>query len=535
MKHEPPGKPRRRTKRNTKETRAEVMRRDLVAGTSVALILIPQSMAYAELAGLPAHYGLYAAALPPIGAAIFASSPYLHTGPVALTALLTFGALIPMAPRGSAEYVGLAALLALVVGAARLLIGLLRAGGVAYLMSQPVIQGFTSAAAILIVLSQVPTAVGVIGPGEGVVGQALWALTHPGQWQASSIGFAAMAMVVIMGARRINPSLPGVLFATTLALVISTTTQYGGSVLGEIPARGIPGAQGLPWLQLPSLLIPGLVIAVVGFAETTSISQTFAAQDRKLWDPNREFVSQGMANVISGLSGGFPVEGSFSRSSLNRSAGARTRWSGAASGVAVLIFLPFASVLAPLPRAVLAAIVITAVATLVRVGDLIRIWRFSRLQAMVGWTTFVLTLLLVPRVEEAILVGVVLSLAVHLWRERKMRLSQWTTDGALHLAPRGVLWFGSAPILEKAVARAFVEVGDLRAVVFHLDGVGRLDFTGALLIERIMQQALDAGLETRFDGIPPHAEKLMQRVFDWTPPHTDSLDAVVERSRSPGA
>lgn len=523
MKHDPQTGSRPRPTHPTGETRGQVLRRDVIAGTSVALILIPQSMAYAELAGLPAHYGLYAAALPPIGAALFASSPYLHTGPVALSALLTFGALIPMAPRGSAEYVGLAALLALVVGVARLLIGLLRAGGVAYLMSQPVIQGFTSAAAILIVLSQVPTALGVVGPGEGVVGQALWAVTHPGLWQASSIGFAAMAMVVIMGARRINPSLPGVLFATTLALIISTTAEYGGAVLGDIPIRGIPGAQELPWLQLPSLLIPGLVIAVVGFAETTSISQTFAAQDRTPWDPNREFVSQGLANVISGFSGGFPVEGSFSRSSLNRSAGARTRWSGAASGVAVLIFLPFASVLAPLPRAVLAAIVITAVATLVRVGDLVRIWRFSRLQAMVGWATFVLTLLLVPRIEEAVLMGVVLSLAVHLWRERKMRLSLWTKDDALHLAPRGVLWFGSAPVLEKAVARAFVEVSDLRELVFHLNGVGRLDFTGALLIERIVQQARDAGVETRFDGLPPHAEKLMQRVLSWTPPHASAL------------
>ena len=516
-------KPRAHPGQKAGETRAEVVRRDLIAGISVALILIPQSMAYAELAGLPAHYGLYAAALPPIGAALFASSPYLHTGPVALSALLTFGALIPMAERGSAEYVGLAALLALVVGAARLLIGLLRAGGVAYLMSQPVIQGFTSAAALLIVLSQVPTALGVSAPGEGVVGQALWAVAHPGLWEPASIGFLAMAVVIIMGARRINPSLPGVLFATALALIISSTTQYGGSVLGEIPVRGIPGAPELPWLQLPSLLIPGLVIAVVGFAETTSISQTFAAQDRTPWDPNREFVSQGVANVISGLSGGFPVEGSFSRSSLNRSAGARTRWSGAASGVAVLLFLPFASVLAPLPRAVLAAIVITAVATLVRVGDLVRIWRFSRLQAMVGWATFVLTLLLVPRIEEAVLVGVVLSLAVHLWRERKMRLSLWNADGALHLAPRGVLWFGSAPVLEKAVARAFVEVGDLRELVFHLNGVGRLDFTGALLIERIIQQARDAGVETRFDGIPPHAEKLMRRVFAWTPPKSGPL------------
>ena len=269
------------------------------------------------------------------------------------------------------------------------------------------------------------------------------------------------------------------LIATAGGLLISLWTGYEGAKLGVVPTGGLPGLPGdLPWLRLPSLLVPGLVIAVVGFAETTSIAQSFAAKDRRPWDPSRDFFGQGIANVVAGFSGGFPVGGSFTRSSLNRMSGARTRWSGAVTGLVVLMFLPFASVLAPLPRAVLAGIVISAVATLIEVGDLVRIWKFSKPQAVVGWTTFLITLALVPRLEQAVLMGVLLALGVHLWRERDMKLQTWSAEGALHLAPRGVLWFGTAPEMEKAISHAFGETVDLREVVFHLGGVGRLDFTG---------------------------------------------------------
>ena len=523
---------------HAREGRASRLLHDAIAGASVALILIPQSMAYAELAGLPAHLGLYAAALPPIAAALFASSPYLQTGPVALTALLTLGALIPLAPRGTEEFVGLAALLALVVGVVRMVIGFVRAGGIAYLMSQPVLEGFTSAAAILIVLSQLPTALGVSEPSTGVVASAWWAVFHPEEWRASSIAFAAMAVFVIYGARRSHPLIPGVLIATAGGLLISLWTGYEGAKLGVVPTGGLPGLPGdLPWLRLPSLLVPGLVIAVVGFAETTSIAQSFAAKDRRPWDPSRDFFGQGIANVVAGFSGGFPVGGSFTRSSLNRMSGARTRWSGAVTGLVVLMFLPFASVLAPLPRAVLAGIVISAVATLIEVGDLVRIWKFSKPQAVVGWTTFLMTLALVPRLEQAVLMGVLLALGVHLWRERDMKLQTWSAEGALHLAPRGVLWFGTAPEMEQAISHAFGETVDLREVVFHLGGVGRLDFTGALLLERVIQEAHEAGLDTRFDGVPPHAERILRRVFGWTrsEPRVEPSSAAAESDPKAGS
>jgi len=160
---------------------------DLLAGLSVAMVLVPQSMAYAELAGLPSHLGLFASALPPILAAFFASSPYLQTGPVALTSLLTFGALAGLAEVGTPDYVAMAALLALLVGVSRLLLGVFRLGVVTYLMRDPVVTGFTSAAAILILASQLPKALGAAAPTGGVLWRAGWSLGHVGQWEVASV------------------------------------------------------------------------------------------------------------------------------------------------------------------------------------------------------------------------------------------------------------------------------------------------------------------------------------------------------------
>ncbi len=493
---------------------------DVIAGASVGLVLIPQSMAYADLAGLPAHYGLYASALPPIVAAFFASSPYLQTGPVALTALLTLGALLPLASVGSPEYIGLAALLALVVGVARVLVGVLKAGGVAYMMSQPVLMGFTAGAAVLILSSQLPAAVGLsaVAPDGGVLQRAFWSLSHVGDWEAASVVMTVSAVVVISGARRIHPLVPGVLIATLGALAYSLFTGYSGAVVGEVPG-GFPSLTiGQPRGSLHLLIIPGVIIALVGFAEAASISRTFAAQDRTRWDPDREFLSQGVANLASGLSGGFPVGGSFSRSSINRIAGARTRWSGAVTGLLVLAFLPFASVLAPLPRAVLAAIIIAAVFKLIRVRALMDLWVLSRPQTVTAWTTFALTLLLSPRVDQAILIGVLLSLGIHAWREMSPRCDSWVEGGVLHIRPHGVLWFGSAAALEEEIMALLPGEGGPESVRIHLRGLGRIDLSGALGLRQIMEDAERAGLTVEMVEVPPHAQRILGRLSRHGPP-----------------
>jgi SulP family sulfate permease len=255
------------------------------------------------------------------------------------------------------------------------------------------------------------------------------------------------------------------------------------------------------------------VIALVGFVEPSSIARTYAALDRKGWDPNREFVSQGAANVAASISGAFPVGGSFSRSALNREAGARTRSSGAVTGLAVLVFLPFAAMLSSLPLAVLSAIVIGAVVSLVRLLPLFRLARLSRPQFLVALATFALTLLLSPHVEQAVLIGIALAVAVHLWRELSLEIPSWTERDALHLRPRGVLWFGTAARLEDVFLALIARHGDANRLLVHLDGLGRIDMTGALALRRLLQEAREAGLAVELVDIRPRWQGLVENVI----------------------
>ncbi len=494
--------------------------RDLVAGISVALVLVPQGLAYAELAGLPGRHGLYAAAFAPIAAAFLASSPYLQTGPVALTALLTFGALQPLAPVGGATYVGLAALLALVVGAVRIVVGWARAGWVSYLMSQPMMLGFTAGAGILILSSQLPSLFGVPGVGDGVLDRAARALLNPGAWEVASVVLGLVTLAIIFGLRRIDRRIPGVLIATLAGLVYSVVSDYAGPSVGEIPAGLPPFPPDLPWRSLPLLLLPGAVIALVGFAEAAAISQTYATRRRQSWDPNREFLSQGVANLAAGLASGFPVGGSFSRTSLAFLTGAVSRWTGLVTGLTVLAFLPLSGVFRPLPRAVLAAIVIAAVAGLIDLAGIKGLWRLSKAQALVGWSTAAVTLLVAPRIELAVLYGITISLLVHVLRELDLECHVRKDGATLHVSPKGVLWFGSAHQLERTLLNELPNAKDANRLELHLSGLGRIDLSGALTMRETVEQARDAGLDTRLVDAAPHAERVLRSVFpepDWWP------------------
>ena len=489
---------------------------DVIAGVGVAVILIPQSMAYAELAGLPARHGLFAAAVGPLAAALFVSSPFLQTGPVALTALMTLGALLPLAAPGSPEYVGAAALLALVVGIVGALAGMLKTGWISYLMSRPMLDGFVSGAALLIICSQIPGVLGMIETsGDGVLSRAIWALVRPADWEWASSGLAMLTLLIVLGARRLNPVIPGVLIATVMGLWFSFITDYSGARLGDINA-GVPHlAIALPWRVLPALVLPGIVIAVVGFAEAASISRIYATKERIRWNADDEFVGQGAANVAASLFGGFPIGGSFSRSSLNYLSGARTRWSGAVTGMVLLAFLPFAYILAPLPSSVLGAIVIAAVVPLIRIRHLVSLWSIARPQAVVGWITFWFTIILSPQVEQALVLGILAAVAVHIWRELEPGIQFWVeeNDTVLHVKPSGVLWFGSAAFLEEAVAERLASAPEAGRLVLHLDGLGRIDLTGAEVLRELTEQVREGGLEVWLEGVPPHAERILERVM----------------------
>ena len=467
---------------------------DVVAGISVALVALPQSLAYAEIAGMPPQYGLFASAVPPILAALFVSSRYLQTGPVALTALLTFGALEPLAEPASADYIALAAALALLVGVFRVLFGLLRLGGLAYLLSEPVLTGFTTGAAVLILSSQLPRMLDVTPEGDGVLADAFDALMSPGEWELAAIGFALMTLVFMFGGRKLHALFPGVLVAVIVGIVISAAAGYSGSTVGELDGGFVSLNVDFPWDRIGDLVVPALVIALVGFAEPSSIARTFAAQEREPWDANREMVSQGVANIAAAFSGAFPVGGSFSRSSLNKLAGASSAWAGAITGAFVLLALPLTPLLEDLPGAILGAIVLGAVIKLVRLDALFELARVNWVQALVGLGTFAATLVSAPRVERGVLVGVGLALFAHLYRELKVASPFVRVDNTLTIAPEGVLWFATVAGLERQIRAHSAQFEELERVVLDLAGVGRLDYTAAAALRRIVEEMRDADI-----------------------------------------
>ncbi|MGI9605197.1 MAG: SulP family inorganic anion transporter [Acidimicrobiales bacterium] len=478
---------------------------DVVAGVSVAMIAIPQTLAYAEIAGLPPQHGLYALALPAILAAFFASSPYLQTGPVALTALLAFGALSSLAEPFTSEYVALAALLAFMVGLFRVVLGLVRMGKVAYLLSEPVLTGFTTGAAILIVSSQLPKVFGATTGDRGVLAEAAIALARVDRWSASAIAYATLTVIVVVVGRRMHSLFPGVLLAVALATMISWMTDFDGAVVGAVDASINSIDLSLPWGDAPSLIIGAFAIALVGFAEPSAIARMFAAADRKPWNADREMLSQGVANLTAGLVSGFPIGGSFSRSSLNRVAGAKTRMSGAITGAVVLLAIPLLPLLETLPTAVLGAIVITAVAKLIRIDRLWELIGQSPAQAFVAIGTTVATLALSPRVEIGVLIGIGLAFGVHLYRELAITIEASRVEHTLTVRPQGVLWFGTVPVIGRSIRAELAEHPDIEAVRIDLSGVGRLDYSGAAELARIADELKSVGVTVTTANIPPSA------------------------------
>lgn len=479
----------------------------MIAGVSVALVAIPQSLAYAELAGLPAHLGLYATALPALIGAVFVSSRYLQTGPVALTALLSFGVLESLAEPQSSDYIALAALLALLVGMMRMALGLLGLGRVAYVLSEPVLMGFTTGAAVLIVSSQLPKIFDVETTADGVLAAAWQALSSPGDWQGGALAFSALTLLAIYGGRRLHRLFPGVLAAVIVGVVISELLDYGGSVIGELEGGFVPLSASFPWDAAPDLAVPAVIIALTGFAESSSIARTFAAADRLGWNANREMFAQGAANVASAFSGGFPVDGSFSRSSLNRFAGAASPWAGAITGALVLAALPLTPLFEPLPSAILGTIVVCVVLGLVNVRGLFAMISQSGVQAVVGIGTVLATVAFSPRVERGMMVGIGLSLAAHLYREMSVSARSERRGDTLIVRAHGVLWFATVPQIERAIRQEVASSPEVRRVEIDLGAVSRVDYSGAAALGRMMDDFRAAGTAVVVTNVNPGAAR----------------------------
>lgn len=390
------------------------LRFDAIAGLTTAVMLIPQAMAYAILAGLPPIAGLYAAALPLLGYAMIGSSRVLAVGPVAMDSLLTAATVGVFAASGTQHYLELAALLALMVGVLQVLLGLLRGGVLVNFLSGPVISGFTSAAALIIGASQLKTLLGIEMPRSASVFSTLsGAIDRLHEVHLPTLAIAASSVFGLWLLKRFLPRVPRALVVVALAAVavyLGDLANAGIKVIGEVPS-GLPRFV-LPSFELQTLqeLAPGaLTIAMVAFMEGISISSKLASERGHRIDANREFSALGVANVIAGLFGGYPVAGGLSRTAVNADAGAKTKWAGVITALTVLAsLLWFTPLLYPIPRAALGAIIVMAVLGLFDWREAVSLWKSNRSDFSVMMATFVATLVL--GIQQGILIGVGISM-----------------------------------------------------------------------------------------------------------------------------
>lgn len=504
---------------------------DLVAAMIVTVMLIPQSLAYALLAGLPPQVGLYASILPLMVYAIFGSSRTLSVGPVAVASLMTAAALAPLAEVGTAEYLVGAVVLALLSGLMLMGMGLLRLGFLANFLSHPVISGFITASGIVIAASQIKHLLGVEASGHNLLEIARSLIGNLPQTNAATVAIGSGALLFLVLARRrlqpllrragLSARLADILGKTVPIFVVLVTTvlawllelgDQGVKLVGQVPA-------GLPSLALPSLdwglwqqlAVSALLISVVGFVESVSVGQTLAAKRRQRIDPDQELIGLGAANVSAGLSGGMPVTGGFSRSVVNFDAGAETPAAGVFTAVGIaLATLYLTPAIAYLPQATLAATIVVAVSTLIDLPALARTWRYSRPDFGAMLATILLTL--VHSVEAGIVAGVALSIGLFLYRtSRPHSAVVGRVPGTEHfrnvlrheveLCPKVTflrvdesLYFANARFLEERVMDLVAGEPELQHLVLVCPAVNLIDASALESLEAINERLGNAGV-----------------------------------------
>ncbi len=529
----------------------ETVRADLIAGITVALVLIPQSMAYAQLAGLPAYFGLYASFLPVMVAALWGSSKQLGTGPVAVVSLLTAVAVgtalqsqLPAIGVDSIDamtqeqlvefYVPLAVMLALLVGLFQLTLGALKLGVVVNFLSHPVIVGFTNAAAMVIGLSQLNKIFGVTKERSDFFLGDIWGvLTQVGDTHMMTLVMGVLAFAIMMGTKQYLPKLPGVLLAVVITTVLSYVIGFqgmGGAVVGEIP-------EGMPTITAPTinlevlgiLFTSAIVISLVGFMEAISIAKAMAAKTKDKIDPNQELIGQGLANIFGSFSQAYPASGSFSRSAVNLNAGARTGMSSVYTAALVLITLLFLTpLLYHLPKAVLAAVIMMAVIGLINFKAFKQAWIANKHDGIASVTTFVATLGFAPHLDQGIMIGALLALGLYLYSTMKPRVAILGryADGTLrdirvHDLPQdkrivvlrfdGSLYFANVAYFEEAILEAISERPDVQYLLVVGDAINTMDASGEEILHQLVTRLKDNNITLVFSGLKRQIHQVMHR------------------------
>ena len=535
---------------------------DGVASVVVTLMLIPQSLAYAQLAGMPAQAGLYASMAPLVLYALMGSSATLAVGPAAVTSLMTAASVGAVVQQGSVAYVEAALMLALISGALMLLMGAGSLGFLANFLSHPVISGFVSASGLIIAASQIKHLLGIKLQGDNLYQliPQLWQQLPSFHVPTTLMGLGALGLLLLMRLQ-IKPFLKRVGVSHSTADLISKAApvsvllfSIGLSALWHLSEQGVRvvGAvpQGLPPLTLPGqssnnsasrweeqwslaqvLFMPALLISLVGFVESVSVGQSLAAKRRERIDPDAELRALGLSNLGAGLTGGFPVTGGFSRSVVNFDAGARTP----AAGILTAFGLAFAALfLTPwlfhLPQATLAATIIVAVLTLVDFSVFARTWRYAKADFIALFLTFSLTL--VVGVEAGLIAGVAASVVLLLYRTSRphiavvgqvpgtehyrnvLRHKVIVQSAILGLRIDESLYFTNARFLEVTISSHLADRSGLRHVVLQCSAINDIDASALESLETINQRLKTSGVQLHLSEVKgPVLDRLQRSHF----------------------
>ncbi|OMH32210.1 SulP family inorganic anion transporter [Motiliproteus sp. MSK22-1] len=524
---------------------------DLMAAVIVTIMLIPQSLAYALLAGLPPQAGLYASILPLGAYALFGSSRFLAVGPVAVVSLMTAAAVSQIAIPGTAEYWGASLVLAAASGLILLLMAILRLGWIANYLSHPVISGFITASAILIAVSQLKHLLGIQAQGHNLIdlGTDIFQNLETTNTYTLLLGTASLGVLfwTRKGLKTFLMTLQSpalltdlltkagpvlVVVTTTLAVLFADLETKGVQIVGHIP-------QGLPALTLPNLnlqlwkeLLPAaILISLIGFVESISVAQTLAAKRRQRITPDKELLGLGSANLASAISGGFPVTGGFSRSVVNFDAGARTPLAGiltaAAIALAAILLTPW---FYHLPKATLAATIIVAVVALIDLSALKRTWNYSRAD-FTAMAATILTVLLVG-VEAGVITGVLLSILLFLRQTSKPHVAEVglvpgtehfrnvdrhrveTLETVINVRVDESLYFANTRFLEDLIYDKVLQQPQTKDVVLVCAAINHIDASALESLEELTRRLFDAGVQLHLSEVKgPVMDRLKQSAF----------------------
>ncbi|MEW6336667.1 MAG: SulP family inorganic anion transporter [Acidobacteriota bacterium] len=491
------------------------LRPDVVAGLTVAVVAVPQAMAYAAIAHLPASYGLYSAVVASIVGALWGSSRHLSTGPTNAASILVLSILAPLVPLGSPEFLVAASLMAVLVGAFRIFFGFAGFGLLVNFASRAVLLGFTAGAAVLIAVGQLPSLLGVPKGGATRFHHLLAAaIREIPNLHVPTLAVGLGAIAVTLLTNRFLRKLPGALIAMVLAgAAVGAGIVADVAVVGAVP-RSLPAPTpiDLPALLasdlFEQLLVGALAVAVLGLFEAVSIARAIARSTGERLDINQEFVGQGLANVATGLLSGYTCSGSFTRSAVNHQAGARTAMSSVFAGLfvlaAILAFGPFAAFL---PSAALAGLLMLVSWNMIDREGIRRVLRTSRTEGAILVATLVATLLL--PLEFAVLSGVLLSLALYLYEESLPRVTAVVPDEQFRhfveragasacpqlgvLTIRGSLFFGAASHVEDELLANLGANPGQHLLLLRMHGVNRLDISGVEMLEGLLRLYRDQG------------------------------------------